>query len=568
MSRRSSQANTPESTLPDITIEIMRAAGLDARQQAIIAPMMGSAITLRKRKIIREEFRDIYKMDAERWVMECIDWSRVPGTSGPTPYQRRALRHIIEDKRVAMVGPHGLGKTAWNSWLFHWFISTRDGFDNWKALTTAGSWKQLTAFLWPEIRLWSRFIKWDIIGRAPYDHTSELLQLRFNGGTGLAEAIAPTDPTVIEGAHATEILFQYDESKSIQDLLFDATEGAFSQAGPNTGRNAFLAATSTPGHASGRFYWIISDRAKFSDWHPIEVTFEETVEAGLNDESWREKRKIQWGEKSTIYINRVLGKFVVDQADGVLPLSWIEAATQRWSPEGLIMPNGDIDLKLRRRAYGLDPADAGDDMASTCEAWTTVRGNIWIAQLDYADSDDPITTCDRIVEATHGFPGIPIGADVIGIGAAIPPYLRRQNRNPVPFISTMATTRKDRTQTLEFFNTRAWGWWMLREYISPQSETLIALPNDDRLEGDLAAPTYSERGGKILIESKEELRRADRLGHSTDGADSLIICLACDVLGAAATLDGAHVVTRKKHKPRGFRPHNFDHGRVSIDRRH
>lgn len=545
--------------------DILAYANLDPAQRTIMGPIIQAQLAAQRRREIREKFRETYHDDAERFALECIAWERFPGANGPTPYQRFGLRRLVEDKRFAFVGPHGLGKTAFNAWIWHWFVATRDGHDEWKSLTTAGSWKQLIAFLWPEIRMWTRYIRWEKLGRAPYDRSSELLQLSFKGATGISEAVAPTDPTVIEGAHAPEILFQYDESKAIAEQLFDATEGAFSQAGPTTGRVAYLVATSTPGEPRGRFYNICTDRVKFSDWTVKQVTFEETVEAGLNDESWRENRKRQWGEKSPIYINRVLGRFVEDIADGVIPLSWLTRATERWVPEGIVMPDGSVDPRRHRRAYGIDPADAGDDLAATCELWTTERGNIWCAPLDYAEQDDPIATSDRIIELTSGADRIPIGVDVIGVGAAIPPYLRKNHRNPVPFISTATATQRDRTGNLEFGNTRAWGWWRLRELMSPSSEILVALPDrDDRLHGDLSAPTYAERGGRIYIESKEELRRADRLGHSTDGADAVIIAVACDVLGTAGYLDGAKPKSRERSIDRRRSYSRMDRSRLNI----
>jgi hypothetical protein len=548
------------------TADIATYANLTREQRAIMAPIIEAQIAAQRRREVRERFRETYHDDAERFTMECFDWSRFPGGNAPTPYQRRGLRKLVEDKRVAFVGPHGLGKTAFNAWVWHWFVATRDGHDEWKGLTTAGSWKQLIAFLWPEIRMWTRYIKWDVLGRPPYDRSSELLQLRFNGATGIAEAVAPTDPTVIEGAHATEILFQYDESKSIADQLFDATEGAFSQAGPNTGRNAFLVATSTPGEPRGRFYNICKDRVKYSDWQPIHVTFEETVAAGLNDEEWRAKRKIQWGERSPIYINRVLGQFVEEIADGVIPLSSIERALGRWHEDGVILPDGSIDRRRRRRSYGLDPADSGDDMAATCELWETELGHLWCAPLDYSDQDDPIATSDRVISLTMATPSIPIGVDVVGIGAAIPPYLRKSKRRPVPFIATQAANRRDKTGVLQFGNMRAWGWWHLRDLLAPTSEVLLALPADERLEGDLSAPKYHERGGRIFVESKEEIRRADRLGHSTDGADALIIAAACDAIGSTGFLDGAKPRALKRVRGREMRLSRLDHSRLAPDR--
>jgi hypothetical protein len=69
---------------------------------------------------------------------------------------------------LAVRGPHGLGKTTVNAIAVLWFALTRDaaGID-WKAATTAGAWRQLEYYLWPEIHKWARRLRWDVLNRPP-----------------------------------------------------------------------------------------------------------------------------------------------------------------------------------------------------------------------------------------------------------------------------------------------------------------------------------------------------------------------------------------------------------------
>src|SRR5688572_17833774 len=76
----------------------------------------------------------------------------------PAPYQERILRALVEYKRVAVRGPHGLGKTAIASWVTLWAMYAFT--DDVKVLTTASVHRQLQKFLWPEIRKWARRIQW------------------------------------------------------------------------------------------------------------------------------------------------------------------------------------------------------------------------------------------------------------------------------------------------------------------------------------------------------------------------------------------------------------------------
>ena len=67
--------------------------------------------------------------------------------------------------------------------------------------------------------------------------------------TGQAFSVASNQPALIEGAHADQLLYIYDEAKSIGPDTFDASEGAFAGAGTG-GREAIAWAGSTPGARS------------------------------------------------------------------------------------------------------------------------------------------------------------------------------------------------------------------------------------------------------------------------------------------------------------------------------
>jgi hypothetical protein len=50
----------------------------------------------------------------------------------------------------------------------------------------------------------------------------------------------------------------------------------------------------------------------------------------------------------------------------------------------------------------------------------------------------------------------------------------------------------------------------------------VALPPDDKLTGDLAAPRYKQAsGGRLQVESKDDIKK--RLGRSTDHGDAVVM---------------------------------------------
>ena len=82
-----------------------------------------------------------YYDDPLGFAADCIDWR---GGDGLALYQQDIITTLHRDHRIAVRGPHGLGKSAIGAIAVLWFALTRDaaGVD-WKVVTTAGAWRQL-----------------------------------------------------------------------------------------------------------------------------------------------------------------------------------------------------------------------------------------------------------------------------------------------------------------------------------------------------------------------------------------------------------------------------------------
>jgi hypothetical protein len=470
-----------------------------------------------------------YFLDPVAWAHDCIAW---PKDKGLTPYQEECLSSMVEHGRAAVRGPHGLGKTCMESLAVLWFSITRDAAGaDWKIPTTASVWEQLKNFLWPEIHKWARLLRWDVIGRDPFDPRRELLQWNLKLRFGAAFAISPDDPAHLEGAHADELLYVYDESKAVSDATFDASEGAFSTAGKEDGTNAYALAVSTPGEPVGRFYEIHSRRPGTHDWWVRHVTVEECIAAGRVTAEWVNNRGLLWGPQSAIYKNRVLGEFASASTDGVIPLGWVEAANQRWRL--LYEPNGEpvgahrdpqegtrAVLKPGEKCHtiGVDVALGGED--STVLAFR--QGNNIVELRRDAFTDDTTVISDKVsaIQEAHGLPLAIV--DAIGVGAGVFNEIRRLGTPCHPFIASQATKRHDLSGEFGFANLRSWAWWNLREMLDPTNGMDLALPPDDRLTGDLLAPKYREvSGARIQVESKDDIRK--RINRSTDDGDAVVM---------------------------------------------
>jgi len=453
-------------------------------------------------------FQEKYRDDPVGFVRDCIRFD--DEGEGLADYQRDVASHIIPEKRVSARGPHGLGKSMLSSVLILWFALTRDGQD-WKVVTTASAWRQLTKYLWPEVHKWARRIKWRKVGRKPFQR-HELMTTGLRLDTGEAFAVASNNPSYIEGAHADEMLYIFDESKAIPAATFDAAEGAFSGKG-----NHYAVAVSTPGDVNGRFYDIQSKKPGYEDWWVKHVTVQEMIKAGRQSREWVDQRRKQWGEQSAIYKNRVLGEFANTSENGIIPLSWVELANERWYEWVDAGRLGKVE------AIGGDVGITNDKSVAALNYDGTKIDTL----QRFSKPNPEIAT----MEITGRFLGImnnhinaPAIIDVIGIGAGVVHRLNELGKNVVAYNAAEKTDTKDRLNELGFVNKRSAAWWMVREMLDPEIGDDIALPPDDELMGDLTTPTYRVMsGGKIQVESKKDIRK--RIGRSTDAADAVIQAL-------------------------------------------
>lgn len=453
-----------------------------------------------------------YEQDPVGWVDAFV---RFPAGSRLTGYQRDIIRALPREKRVTARGPHGLGKTALASLVLLWFATTRDGMD-WKVVTTASVWRQLSKFLWPEVHKWTRLVDWEALGLRRPRENRELLTLSLKLQTGEAFAVASDQPSSIEGAHADNLLYIFDEAKAIPEATWDAAEGAFSGGGADTGHEALALAISTPGVGPSRFRSIHERKPGFEDWWVRRVTLEDAIAAGRISANWAEQRRVQWGEGSVLYATRVAGEFADQDEAGVVPIEWINAAVERWQArrdEGLLMG-------LAPSFIGVDVGDGGSDPSVVCRlSGASALGFEEVPQKSAGETMQVAGKAKSIVDAHQG---CGVAVDSIGVGAGVVSRLREQGVQVVAFNSSEGSTGTDRSRELRFLNLRAEAWWLMREALDPDGGDDLALSPSDRLIGELAAPRWGiTSNGRVKVESKDDIRL--RISRSTDYADALIM---------------------------------------------
>lgn len=452
-----------------------------------------------------ELFREKYRTRPGQFVVDCFDWK---ADDGPAPYQIEILDSILSRRRVSVRGPRGLGKTSLAAWAIIWFAFVHDVDFDWKIPTTASAWSQLEYFLWPEIHKWVGKLRWDLIGRNPVSLGKELLTLQIKLSTGRAFAITSDQEDSTEGAHASKVLYLFDESKAIRESIWDSAEGALS-----TGDCYFLS-ISTPGDPIGRFFDIQTNReSRYSDWYARQVTCQEAIDAGRISIEWVQKRRTQWGEKSQLFQNHVMGEFAQSAADVLIPVSWVELANERWYELSNLftgMPSDQV---------GIDVAWGGEDSSVIAN-----RTGYYLHPLkDFQDADTMLLAEEAMLILSKS-PAAHVVVDVIGYGAGTHDRLKELHNpdNVHAFHAQARVTNMDITELWEFNNAYSAAWYHLRDLLNPLNKIPIALPPDEDLTSDLVAPKWQPRSGNVIeVEQKRKVK--ERLERSPDRGEAVAL---------------------------------------------
>jgi hypothetical protein len=439
-------------------------------------------------------------------------------------YQAEILQAFVRERRVAVRGPHGLGKSALASWCVLWGMSVFPADWDVKVITTASAWRQVERYLWPEIHKWVYKADFTKVG-LQMRKGQELLQLSIRLPNKEAFAAVSDRPELMEGAHARVIIFIFDEAKTIPDGFWDAMEGAFSQEGLKD-HFVFILAISTPGDSQGRFYDIHTKKPGLGDWWVRHVTLDEAVDAGQISPSWADNRKKQWGANSPLYQRRVLGNFYSSN-DSMIPLDWVEASSAKW----LDWQDGKKQEKDSPVALGCDPGGSGAEADETgiVEFKDYVVTAIEeLIGLDTTEISDMLMDKDRKKNKM-------ITIDSIGLGAGVVDTMRRAEHTVIGVNVSEATNWTDVSGEIRFINLRSCLWWMLREFLDPDMPrgVNILIPPHDKLTAELIVPRWeASNRGLIQVESKVQIRK--RLGgKSTNLADGLLLAMYGSLVGSS-----------------------------------
>lgn len=443
--------------------------------------------------------------DPYKFVLTAFDWQHGDLTDwdGPDEWQTEfltVLRDAIKTRttgdviKMAVKSGRGPGKSAVIAWLVLWLMSTRPDFSG---VVTANTGDQLDTKTWREVALWhNRAINkhwfqwtatklvqverpetWKVVAQKWSEHKPDAFGGLHNGGRGQCTIM--------------------DEGSGIPESIFTVAEAT------NTDPDSFLFTFGNPMKKASYFYQIFT---RFRHrWLTLTV---DTRRAKAANQKQIQDMIEDWGLNSDHVRVNVLGEFPETDADTLIPLHLMEAASKRQLDPSAISGVKPI--------WGLDPARFGDDRTALAKR----RGRKLMEPVTSWRNLDTMQTAGRVKALYDETPPAEqpshIVVDTIGIGSGVADRMREMGL-PVFMLNVSERPSIDG----KFAKLRDELWWKARQWF----EGLDVEMTDTAVIGEMADILYSyTSNGQIKVEGKQDTK--DRLGRSPDLADAVVATFA------------------------------------------
>lgn len=451
-------------------------------------------------------------------VLFAYPWG-VAGTAladetGPDEWQREQLDDIgyrfrksertgiYEPVRQARASGHGIGKSAEVSWLIEWGVQT---YPDARGVVTANTDTQLRTKTWAELAKWHGMLH--PLLREQFALTATAIYSTAPGHekTWRIDAIpnSKSNPAAFAGFHnaGKRGIIIFDEASEIDDIIWDTTEGATTDADTEI----LWAVYGNPTKNTGRFKEVCIGKFRHMwDFERIDSRLVKRTNKALLD-SWI----AAWGLDSDFVRTRVTGHFPRVGSMQLIGSDVVASARER--DIGYIASDALI--------AGLDVARFGDD-ASVLQPRRgrdarTIPVKRW-------RGTDTMTLAGDVALWCAQFNPDALFVDVGGVGAGVYDRLLQLNvRNvfAVNFGGSGGVVNFNGI-SVKTANKRASMWCMMREWLGGG-----AIADSPELEADLTGVEYGfNSDDAILLESKQHMK-ARGLASPDDG-DALALTFA------------------------------------------
>lgn len=455
-----------------------------------------------------------------------------PGKPFLWPHQQEIAESVWTHQRVSTSSCNAVGKDFTASFVALAFLQV---FEPSIVITTGPTDRQVRLLLWGEIASHVSRSKTELRGAPPNQTEMRIAPQHYAVGFKSKD----TAPERFAGFHSPHILYVVDEASGVPEPIFEAIEGGLS-----TG-DARILLIGNPLQAGGQFY-----RAHHSEralWHCIEIDYTQTPNyAGVNPDgswvvppreeirapyliqpAWAEDMRKKWGEDNPLYQARVRGRFPTEGVNTLISMLWVLQAIdvpvdprQPWQP---------VEL-------GLDVARYGGD-----ESCMFLRQGRNYVHHEAWSQRDTMFTASKVLRAVRDFDVRVARVDTIGVGGGvfdrlvemqdagdIPEHVRLVGVN-VSEATTREQAYKRRGESFrdpDYHTLRDEVWWNLRETL--RTESILGLPRDEVLMGQLCGIMYDLKSGQLKVEKKEDM--AKRGLGSPDRAEAMMLACINDSL--------------------------------------
>lgn len=418
----------------------------------------------------------------------------------PTKDQKKVMNDVAKYSRVTVKSGHGVGKSALESWIIWWYISTRPYP---KILCTAPTKHQLHDILWAEVSKWKRNSK----GLdESFEWTSEKIYLKGSQEEWFAIARTSNKPDALQGTHAEHVLIIIDEASGVPDIVFEPVLGSLSTM------DAKLLMCGNPTQLSGFFYDSHTSKASMYKRHTIDGSKSERV-----DKEYVKMIIDMFGVDSDVYRVRVAGEFPKANPDSFIGRDIIKVIT-------INSLNNIYSIDL-----GVDVARFGDDESVVAESYNKSK----IKKIHTFKHNDTMKLTGQIVniirELNMKYPSVRIKVKIDCDGLGVGVYDRLNEVIPQNGLNAQAVEchfggkggKVSYDEPVSYKNSTGIMWGNIR---SKFKRNELEIPNDEELINQLSNRRYFiESDGTIRLERKEEMKK--RGVHSPDRADAVGLAL-------------------------------------------
>jgi hypothetical protein len=428
-------------------------------------------------------------------------------THGPRTWQSDILGQIkahlgnketrFQPLQLAVASGHSIGKSALISMIMTWAMST---CEDCKIVVTAGTGTQLATKTAPEVQKWFRLAInshwWDINAtsiRVKDPNHQAMWRSDF-----ITWSIQKTE--AFAGLHnlGKRIVIIFDEASSIDDMIWEVTEGALADEGTEIIWIAF----GNPTRNSGAFYQAITGANRWVtrqiDARTVEGTNKVLLDAQIKE----------WGEDSDRARVRIRGEFPRGGSTQFISGELVAAARRRIVEGHQTMPV----------ILGVDVARFGDDRSVIFRRQGRLAS---IVATFYGIDTQKLG--GKVQEAIDEEKPDAVVIDGDGIGGAVYDFLkvRGYDRKTAMVEFHGGGTPHD---PHKYLNRRAEIWGDMRDWLEGAQ-----IPDTPEMETDLTGPDYGYHPTKgcLMLERKEEMKA--RGVDSPDLGDSLAMTFAVKV---------------------------------------